>query len=77
MISFLCYSQFSSDGRLITAFRDNAPNASLRLKVIEEIVTEDLKLRNWQGDRDRAMKGLELRMGESPSSAVNGEPTRS
>ena len=73
MISFLCYSLVSSDGRLITSTRDNAPNASLRLNVIEEIVTEDLKLRNWQGDRDRAMKGLNLRMGESPTSAVNWE----
>lgn len=77
MVSFLCYSSLASDGRLITAIRDNAPNASLRLQVIEQISAEDLKLRNWQGDRDRAVKGLDLRRGESPSRAVNGEPRTS
>ena len=74
MVSFLDYSPLTSDQRLITAIRENAPNASLRLQVIEQIIAADLKLRDLQGDRDRAVKGLGLRTGESPSSAVNGEP---
>lgn len=44
---------------------NNAPNASLRLKVIQEISIEDLKLRNRQEDKERALRGLGLRMGKA------------